>query len=115
MAGEKPYNPQSKAPAQPGGGPFCTLIDGVIRSPYGPNDALSITMSLEEWETVLHWLDYGASYNNAKRWEWRANCKDKRLAAKIVAEHEAAEAKARHLHKTIEAVLYPAPPTQETE
>lgn len=76
---------------------------------------MAVALTLEEWDTVLHWLDYGASYNNAKKCEWRANCVDKRLADQIVAEHEAAEAKARNLHKTIEAVLYPAPPTQETE
>ena len=81
---------------------------------YNPAEPVAVTLTPEEWETVLHWLDYGASYNNAKQWEWRASCKDKRMAAEIVAEHEAAEAKARNLHKIIEGVLHPAPPP-ETE
>lgn len=81
---------------------------------HNRQEPVAVTLTREEWATVLHWLDYGACYNNAKKWEWRANCKDKRLANQIVAEHEAAEAKARHLHKFIEETLYP-PPKPETE
>ena len=75
---------------------------------------VAVTLTLEEWETVLHWLDYGGGYHNAKKWEWQAYCKDKRLAAEIVAEHQAAEAKVKRLRKFIEDTLHPAPPP-ETE
>lgn len=83
--------------------------------PYNPQEPVAVTLTPEEWTTVQHWLQYGADYHNAKKWEWLANCQDKRMAAKMVAEHETAEAKARHLHKIIEDTLHPATPPAETE
>lgn len=73
-------------------------------------EPVAITMTPEEWATVLHWLEYGGGYHNAKQWEWRVNCQDKHLAARMVAEHETTEAEAKRVYKIIEDVLHPAPP-----
>ena len=74
-----------------------------------PQEPVAVALTPEEWRTVLHWLQYGADYHNAKKWEWRANCQDKRMAAQIVAEHETAEAEAKRVHKVIEDTLHPTP------
>jgi hypothetical protein len=105
---------QDKPTAEPGGGPFCELRDGVLCSPYGPHDLLTITLPMEDWGTVQHYLQYGKDYHTAKKWEWLTNCKDKRMATETAAGHERAAAEAERLCKIIEDVLYPAPP-KETE
>ncbi len=80
---------------------------------YNPAEPVTITLPLEEWQTVLHWLQYGKDYHNAKRHEWLANCKDGRLAAEYAAVHEKAEAHAETLYKIIDAAIYPAAPQTE--
>lgn len=80
---------------------------------YNPAEPVTITLPLEQWQTVLHWLQYGAEYHNAKIHECLANCKDGRLAAKWAAVHEKAEANAKTVYKIIEAAVYPAPPQTE--
>ena len=73
------------------------------------NEPITITLPLEQWQHVLHWLAYGKDYHNAKRYEWLANCKDLRLAAEYAAVHEKAEAYAAPVHKIIEAAVCQAP------
>ena len=75
-------------------------------------EPVAITLPLEQWQDVLHWLQYGAGYHNAKRQEWLANCKDGRMAAEYAAVHEKAAAHADMVYKIIEAAVYPAPQTQ---
>ena len=81
---------------------------------YNPAEPVAVTLTAEQWQTVQHWLQYGADYHMAKRAEVLANCKDHRMAAKMVAEHETAAAAAENVRKIIEATLHPAPPP-ETE
>lgn len=81
---------------------------------YNPAEPVAVTLTAELWQTVQHWLQYGADYHMAKRAEVLANCKDHRVAAKLVAEHETAGAKAAYACKIIEDTLCPAPPP-ETE
>lgn len=76
---------------------------------YNPAEPVTITLPLEQWQTVLHWLQYGADYHNAKRHECLANSKDGRLAAEHAAVHEKAETRAKAVYKIIEAAIYPAP------
>ncbi len=81
---------------------------------HDPQELVVITLPWEDWQTVLHWLTYGADYHHAKMQEWMASCVDKRMAATKAAEHEVEAIKAESLAKIIEAALYPAPP-KETE
>lgn len=73
-----------------------------------------IALTLEQWQTVLHWLQYGADYHHAKMYEWRAVCHDKEMGAAKAAQHEKESKEAADLHKFIEETLYP-PPKPETE
>ncbi len=82
--------------------------------PYNPAEPVAITLTVAEWDTVLHWLQYGGDYHAAKKWECLCNIKDKATAGRQAAEHEKAAAEAERLYKIIEGVLYPAPPP-ETE
>ena len=68
-------------------------------------ELITITLSLEEWQTVLHWLQYGADYHHAKIHEWLANCHDKQMGAAIAAQHEKEAAEAAALHKIIEQAI----------
>ena len=77
-----------------------------------PAEPVTITMPLAQWLDVLHWLQYGKDYHNAKRHEWLAVCNDKRMAAAKAAEHETAAAQADTLRKIIEAQIYPPPETE---
>lgn len=81
---------------------------------YDPAEPVTITLPLEQWQIVRHWLQYGADYHMAKKQEVLANCKDKRMAAQLVAGHETETAQAETVCKIIEAAIYPAP-TPETE
>lgn len=80
---------------------------------YDPAEPVAVALTMELWQTVQSWLQYGADYHMAKRAEVLANCKDHRLAAQLVAEHETAGAKAAHARKIIEDTLHPAPPETE--
>ena len=79
---------------------------------YDPAEPVTITLPLEQWQAVLHWLQYGKDYHTAKRQEWLANCKDGRMAAEYAAVHEKAAAHAEMVYKIVEAAVYPAPQTQ---
>lgn len=70
-----------------------------------PAEPVTITLPMEQWQTVLHWLQYGADYHNAKRHECLANCKDARLAAEWAAVHEKAEAHAENVYKIIDQAI----------
>lgn len=75
-------------------------------------ELVTVTMPLKEWQTVLHWLQYGADYHHAKMHEWRANCHDKEMGAAKAAQHEKEAAEAAALHKIIEGTLC-SPPEPE--
>ena len=75
---------------------------------------IAVTMTVADWRAVQQWLQYGSDYHAAKGVEWMVNCQDKRVAAGIVAEHEAAAAEAERLYKIIEETIMP-PKTPETE
>lgn len=79
---------------------------------YNPQEPVAVALTLEEWETVRHWLQYGADYHNAKMQEWLAVCNDKKMGAAHAARHEKAAAQAEAVRKIIDAVLYPAPPPE---
>lgn len=77
---------------------------------HNPQEPVAVALTLEEWRTVLHWLQYGADYHNAKMHEWLAVCHDKKMGAAQAARHKKEEAQAEAVRKIIEGVLYPAPP-----
>lgn len=81
---------------------------------YNPAEPVTITLTREEWDTVLGWLEFATDYHTAKKYEWLAVCNDPKLGAAKAAEHERAAAETESLCKIIEAQLYPAPP-METE
>lgn len=81
---------------------------------YNPLGSITITLSWEQWDTVLHWLQYGADYHDAKKHEWLCNCVDKRMAGQKASEHDKAAAEAAALHKLIEQTIFP-PQTPKTE
>ena len=106
---------QDKTPPQPGGGPFCSLIDGARISPYGLYDTVSVTMTMEQWETVQQFLQFGENYHKTKMCEWTTtSCKDRKMCERNAAQNKAAAAEAESLRKIIEAAIYPIPP-KETE
>lgn len=76
---------------------------------YDPQERVAVILTLEEWGTVQRWLSYGTDYHMAKREETLANCKNRHMAAQLVAEHEAAAAKATAVWKIIEETLIPNP------
>ena len=79
-----------------------------------PQEPAAVALTPEQWQTVLHWLQYGADYHHAKMHEWMASCHDKQMRAEQAAQHEIASKRAAALHKFIEETLYP-PPKPETE
>lgn len=81
---------------------------------YNPLEPVAVTMTVAEWESVLHWLDYGRCYHDAKKWECLCNIKDKAIAGRQATEHEKAGAEAERIYKIINATLYQAP-QPETE
>jgi hypothetical protein len=74
-----------------------------------------IALTLEQWQTVLHWLQYGADHHNAKMHEWLAVCHDKEMGAAKAAQHEKEYKEAAALCKIIEETLCPPPPKPEPE
>lgn len=74
-----------------------------------------IALTLEQWQTVLRWLQYGAEYHDAKKWECLSIIKDEQMRAQRAAEHEKESKEAAALHKIIEETLYPPPPKPEPE
>lgn len=81
---------------------------------YDPAEPVTITMPRKDWETVQHWLQYGADYHHCKKAETLANIKDGAMAAQMMAGHEAGAERAESVWKIIEAVLIPtAPPETE--
>ena len=84
------------------------------KSGYNPKEPVTVTMVLEQWETVLRYLQYCADYHDAKKWEWLADCKDKKLAGQIAAQHEKQSMEAAAIYKIIAETVYPEPET-ETE
>ena len=81
---------------------------------YSPQEKIIITMTREQWDTVLQWLEYGADYHHAKMTECLYVCADKRMAREIAGNHQRSMERAESLCKIVEAVLYPQPAT-ETE
>jgi hypothetical protein len=76
-----------------------------IEKAYTPAEPVAITMTMGQWQTVLHWLQYGADYHHAKMHEWRAVCHDKEMGAAKAAQHEKEAAEAAALHKIIEQAI----------
>ena len=100
---------------QPGGGPYCTLRNGVLCSPYSWHDPVPVTLTVEQWHTVQQFLSFGKDYHNAKMWEWlSSSCKDRKMCEKYAAEHKASAEKAENLQKIIDAAINPTAP-QENE
>lgn len=75
----------------------------------------AVALTPEEWSTVLHWLQYGADYHDAKKHEWLAVCHDKEMGAAKAAQHEKESKEVAALHKIIKETLYPPPPKPEPE
>lgn len=76
---------------------------------------MAITLTVAEWETVQHWLQYGVNYHKCKREETLGNCKDRKMAAEIAAKHEKAAAEAERLYKIIEAAIMEDSTNETTE
>lgn len=72
---------------------------------YNPAEPVAITLPLEQWQIVLHWLQYGADYHDAKMHEWLAVCHNKEMGASKAAQHEKESKEAATLHKIIEAAI----------
>jgi hypothetical protein len=81
---------------------------------HNPQEPVAITLTMEQWDDVLHWLTYGGDYHRAKMQEWLHNCVDKKMARTKAAEHQKAAAVADNLRKIIEETLRPTP-KPETE
>lgn len=74
---------------------------------YNPQEPLAITLTMEQWGTVQHWLDYGACYHHAKMTECLGgNIKDKKMAGEMAAGHERAMRQAESLAKIIEVATH---------
>ena len=78
-------------------------------------EPVAVTMTREQWNTVMEHLKSGADYHHAKMTETLANCQDQKTAGRIAREHELAMEYAENLRKNIEGVLHPAPTQPETE
>ena len=72
---------------------------------YNPAEPVAITLTMEQWQTVRHWLQYCADYHKCKKAEVLANCKDHHTAAQLVAGHETAAAQAETVCKIIETAI----------
>lgn len=89
-------------------------MPGESKKLYDPDEPVAITLTVREWETVRHWLEYGGDYHAAKKWECLGNIHDQALAHKMAADHEKEGAKAERLAKIIEDTLCP-PQQPQTE
>lgn len=79
-----------------------------------PQELVAVALTMEEWGTVLHWLQYGADYHHAKMHEWLAGCHDKQMGAAKAARHEKESKEAAALHKFIEEnIMGPRPEKPE--
>lgn len=76
---------------------------------HDPQAPVAITLPWEDMDTVLHWIQYGAAYHNAKKQEWLANCADKEMGGRMARQHELQAADADRLAKIIEAAMIPNP------
>lgn len=75
---------------------------------YDPREPVSITLPMEQWRTVLSWMDYGRCYHDAKKWECMCNIKDKATAGRMSADHEKAGEEADRIYKIIdESIIEP--------
>ena len=72
-----------------------------------------IGLSVPEWHTVLHWLQYGGDYHRAKMQEWLHNCADVKMARTKAAEHQKEADVADQVRKIIEETLHPTPKPEE--
>ena len=82
---------------------------------YSPEEPVTITLTMEQWDTVLGWLEYGTDYHTAKKYEWLAVCNDKHMAAQQAAQHEKAAAEAETLRKIIEQTIMEDSTNETTE
>lgn len=82
---------------------------------YNDQPGVKIAMTMEQWQTVQRWLQYGIDYHMAKKAEVLANCKDHHMAAKLVAGHETAAAQAETVWKIIEASFMEDSTNETTE
>ena len=80
---------------------------------YNPQEPVQITLTVADWETVLHWLTYGGDYHRAKMQEWLHNCVDVQTARTKAAEHQKEATVADNLRKIIEETLRPTPKPEE--
>lgn len=95
--------------------PVCTLEDGVMCSPYAPQDQVAVTMTAEDWGKVLHSLEDAANSHRARATSWRCSCNDKKMGAETAARYEYGAQDLERLAKNIDSTIYPMPPKPETE
>lgn len=81
---------------------------------YDPQEPVAVTLTREEWGTVLHCIQASADFHRCKKAETLANMKGSQMSAHMMTEHERAAAERERLYNAIEGVLIPAPPP-ETE
>jgi hypothetical protein len=98
-----------------GGGPFCTLEDGVVCSPYAPHEPLAVTMTVAEWNDVRHTLEDAANGFRARALSWRYSCQDKKMGAENAACYEDAALHLDRLAQIIDSAIYPPLPKPDTE
>lgn len=91
----------------------CDVIHKTTPPPpkeWDPLEPVAVTMTREEWQSVIAWLSYGADWNHARMTWWRDCCYDRRMGAETAAKYEAEMRKAESLCKIIETAT-----TAETE
>lgn len=76
---------------------------------HDPQEPVAITLPWEDWQTVLHWIQYGSDYHTCKTHEVLGNCADKQLAGRMAREHQLEAENAKRLAKIIEAAMIPNP------
>lgn len=65
-----------------------------------------VALTFAQWDIVLHCLQYCSDYHDAKKWEWMAVCKDKKMARQIASQHEKQSMETADIHRIIEETIY---------
>lgn len=83
----------------------CDVINNTTPPPpkeWDPLEAVAVTLTREQWQTVTSWLSYGADWHHARMTWWRECCDDERVGAETAAKYEQAMRQAENVHALIE-------------
>lgn len=83
----------------------CDVIRNTTPPPpkeWRPQEPVAVTLTREEWQGVVGWIQLCADWNACRMLWWRDCCNDKKMGAETAARYEASMKNAERLCKIIE-------------